>query len=59
MTLLHQQAWSEAPRGGSPVLVLLHGRGSDMHDLLGLRQGLPAEVPLVTPQAPFPGPRRE
>ena len=55
MTLLHEQAWSEAPRAGSPVLVLLHGRGSDMHDLLGLRSGLPAEVPLVTPQAPFPG----
>lgn len=26
-----------------------------MHDLLGLRPGLPSELPLVTPQAPFPG----
>ena len=55
MTLLHEKAWSDSPRDGSPVLVLLHGRGSDMHDLLGLRAGLPAGVSLVTPQAPFPG----
>jgi phospholipase/carboxylesterase len=40
---------------GAPLIVLLHGRGSDMHDLLGLRRGLPAEAILVAPQAPFPG----
>lgn len=40
---------------GAPLIVLLHGRGSDRFDLLGLRRGLPAEAVLVTPEAPFPG----
>lgn len=40
---------------GAPLIVLLHGRGSDRFDLLGLRRGLPAEAVIVTPQAPFPG----
>jgi phospholipase/carboxylesterase len=47
-----------APDGvenGAPVIVLLHGRGSDMNDLQGLRAGLPARAILVTPQAPFSG----
>ncbi|MBM4183113.1 MAG: hypothetical protein FJ207_02690 [Gemmatimonadetes bacterium] len=39
----------------STVAVLLHGRGSDKHDLLGLRPLLPADWSLVTPRAPFPG----
>jgi phospholipase/carboxylesterase len=46
------------PRGagnGSPVLVLLHGRGADERDLLGLAGGLPAGVALVTPRGPFSG----
>jgi phospholipase/carboxylesterase len=38
-----------------PVLVLLHGRGSDMNDLQGLAEALPANGALVTPQAPHPG----
>ena len=37
------------------VAVLLHGRGSDKHDLQGLRPHLPPEWVLITPQAPFPG----
>lgn len=41
--------------GGGTVAVLLHGRGSDMHDLQGLRPQLPADWVLVTPQAPFAG----
>ena len=40
---------------GGTVAVLLHGRGSDKHDLQGLRTHLPPEWVLVTPQAPFPG----
>lgn len=40
---------------GAPVIVLLHGRGSDRFDLLGLRRGLPREAVIVAPQAPFPG----
>src|SRR5688500_3530433 len=39
----------------STVVVLLHGRGSDRFDLLGLRRGLPPEVTIVTPEASFPG----
>jgi len=48
----------DAPDGagdGSPVIVLLHGRGSDRFDLMGLRRGLPSEAVIVTPEAPFPG----
>lgn len=40
---------------GTTVAVLLHGRGSDKHDLQGLRPYLPADWVLVTPQAPFSG----
>lgn len=40
---------------GSPIVVLLHGRGSDEHDLMGLRPALPADAIVITPRAPFPG----
>lgn len=43
-----------AGASGGTVVVLLHGRGSDMHDLQGLRALLPDAWTLVTPQAPFP-----
>jgi phospholipase/carboxylesterase len=39
---------------GVPVLILLHGRGADRHDLFGLQQRLPAEWAVVAPDAPFP-----
>jgi phospholipase/carboxylesterase len=42
-------------RDGDPVLVLLHGRGSDMRDLQGLAQVLPPRGTLITPQAPHFG----
>jgi phospholipase/carboxylesterase len=42
-------------RDGTPVLVLLHGRGSSEADLMGLRPHLPADHALVCPRAPFPG----
>lgn len=38
------------------VVVLLHGRGADRHDLRGLHRHLPAGTTLVTPEAPHPGP---
>lgn len=41
--------------GAATVAVLLHGRGSDKHDLMGLRPLLPAEWSMVTPRAPHPG----
>lgn len=40
---------------GTPVLVLMHGRGADPSDLAGLRGWLPEEVALVLPRAPFSG----
>ncbi len=43
------------PAAGATVAVLLHGRGSDMRDLQGLRPHLPDDWVLITPQAPFPG----
>lgn len=50
-----EQSGPAEPEAGTTVAVLLHGRGSDMRDLQGLRPHLPAEWVLVTPQAPFPG----
>jgi phospholipase/carboxylesterase len=40
---------------GAPVTVLLHGRGADRLDLLGLAPHLPAGTVLVTPEAPHAG----
>ncbi|MFP4622577.1 MAG: alpha/beta hydrolase [Gemmatimonadota bacterium] len=40
---------------GTPVIVLLHGRGTDADDLVPLRPGLPADAALVLPRAPHPG----
>ncbi len=42
-------------RDGSPLLVLLHGRGSDMRDLQGLSRVARPHGTVVTPQAPHPG----
>jgi len=39
---------------GSPLLLLLHGRGSHEGDLQGLAPLLPQDIVLVTPRAPFP-----
>lgn len=44
-------AWTEE----SPVLILLHGRGSSEGDLQGLQVVLPDTWALLTPRAPFPG----
>lgn len=40
-------------RDGAPLVVLLHGRGSDERDLMGLAPYLPAEAVVVAPRAPF------
>lgn len=40
---------------GGTVALLLHGRGSHMGDLQGLRGRLPGGWTVVTPQAPHPG----
>jgi phospholipase/carboxylesterase len=45
----------DGAQDGAPLIVLLHGRGSDKHDLMGLAPHLPAEAMVVAPRAPFPG----
>jgi phospholipase/carboxylesterase len=42
-------------RDGAPLIVLLHGRGADRFDLLGLAPHLAAGAVVVTPEAPHPG----
>lgn len=41
--------------GQGPILVLLHGRGSDERDLLPLGRMLSPEATVIAPRAPFPG----
>lgn len=53
--LLFEQFIPRDAADGAPLVVLLHGRGADRYDLLGLARGLPAGMMVVTPQAPFPG----
>lgn len=46
---------SDVPEGfgaDSTVAVLLHGRGSNRHDLFGLRPRLPADWAVIAPDAP-------
>lgn len=45
----------EDARDGAPLLVLLHGRGSDERDLMGLVPHLPPGLVVVSPRAPHPG----
>ena len=44
----------DEPSDRAPLVVLLHGRGSDRHDLARLHPYLPAGTLLATPEAPFP-----
>lgn len=55
MSLEFATALRQPFQAGDPVAVLLHGRGSNMHDLLGLRPAVPDRVAIVAPQAPYPG----
>ena len=41
--------------GAGRVLVLMHGRGANRHDLAGLRGALPSDWHLVLPDAPHAG----
>jgi len=38
----------------APAVVLLHGRGSNRHDLFGLTAHLPEQWSVLAPEAPFP-----
>jgi phospholipase/carboxylesterase len=52
--LEYRIAGAERARAGGPVVVLMHGRGADEQDLLGLARHIPAEWVVVAPRAPFP-----
>ena len=54
-TLEYELHLPDGVQDGALLIVLLHGRGADRHDLLGLRSGLPAGAIIAAPQAPFPG----
>lgn len=53
--LQYQVSLGPESRDGSPVAILLHGRGSHRGDLQALRGQLPDDLVLVTPQAPHAG----
>ncbi|MFL5541145.1 MAG: alpha/beta hydrolase, partial [Longimicrobiaceae bacterium] len=42
-------------REGAPLVVLMHGRGSDRFDLLGLAPAIAPGAVVVTPEAPWSG----
>ena len=41
-------------RDDAPLIMLLHGRGSNRHDLFSLAEHMPAGAIVVAPEAPFP-----
>ena len=41
-------------RDDAPLILLLHGRGSNRHDLFSLAEHMPADSIVVAPEAPFP-----
>jgi phospholipase/carboxylesterase len=53
--LKYEQGLPDGVKEGAPLLVLLHGRGSDRHDLLGLAPHIAPGAIVVTPEAPHPG----
>ncbi|HEX2205208.1 MAG TPA: alpha/beta fold hydrolase [Longimicrobium sp.] len=53
--LKYEQAIPQNARDGAALVVLMHGRGSDRFDLLGLAPRLAPDAVVVTPEAPFPG----
>src|SRR5437867_12893845 len=42
-----------APPSGAPGLLLLHGRGADEEDLMGLQAALDPRLTIVSARAPF------
>ena len=53
--LKHEQVVPQGARDGAPLLVLLHGRGTDRFDLLDLAPHLAPDGVVVTAEAPHPG----
>ena len=55
MVLTYHTAIPSPMQPGVPLVVLLHGRGTDEYDLAGLAPFLPDGWGAVFPRAPFPG----
>jgi phospholipase/carboxylesterase len=53
--LKYEQVVPEGARDGAPLVVLLHGRGADRYDLLGLAPHLAPDAVVVTAEAPNSG----
>lgn len=53
-TVVHSPNWDEATDPAEPVLVLLHGYGSNERDLPGLAPWLPKGMRWISPRAPLP-----
>lgn len=53
--LKYEQVIPGGARDGAPLVVLLHGRGSDRFDLAGLAPHVAPEAVVVTPEAPHSG----
>src|SRR5690606_24297497 len=50
----HELYVPDDARDGTPVIVLLHGRGAERTDLFSLRRFLPGSMAVIAPDAPFP-----
>jgi phospholipase/carboxylesterase len=53
--LKYEQAIPDGTEDGAPLVVLMHGRGSDRFDLLGLAPLIAPNAVVVSVQAPWPG----
>ena len=53
--LQYEQVVPREAREGAPLVVLLHGRGTDRFDLLNLAPHVAPDAVVVTPQAPHSG----
>jgi len=53
--LKYELAVPDGAREGAPLVVLMHGRGADRFDLLGLAPEIAPGAVVVTPEAPWPG----
>jgi phospholipase/carboxylesterase len=54
-SLLFEQTIPADAEDGAPLVLLLHGRGSDRFDLMGLAPHIAPGAVVVTPQAPHSG----
>lgn len=54
MTLEYEIREPAVTSDAAPLVLLLHGRGSNRHDLFSLAPQMPAHAIVVAPEAPFP-----